>query len=277
MPDVQLTGATTCFRRILPVGGDRAVLGNVVGVLKRVFRPAAEGLYYDSAKAYSRFLASKLKEHANDRALAFAEAIGSASVAMFEEQGNGQVAVLRHHGLQDGMALYDLGCGCGRTAQALRRSGWQGRYTGADIVAGFIDEVRRTCPDYTAHVHLRPSLVAEDASIDMVYHWSVFTHVSPEECFLYLRDTFRALKPGAVTVFSFLEIGHAPHQTVFDKRVERYGAGKRQTLLDTFLHPDWLRFWAERIGFEPPIFTSGQDDTSHPPFWQSLVAMRKPA
>lgn len=251
------------------------MLGGSVKLFTRFMRPV-DGLYYNSAKAYSRFLAHKLREHPRNRALAFAEAIGSDTVALFEEQGDAHVQVLRHYGLRNGMALYDLGCGCGRTAQALRRSGWQGSYTGADIVKGFIEELRRTCPDYVGHVHLQPSLVANDASLDMAYHWSVFTHVSPEECFLYLQDTFRALKPGGVTIFSYLEIGHQPHQIVFDKRVARYAAGKHQILLDTFLHPDWLRFWAERIGFEPPAFTSGQDSTNHPPFWQSLVAMRKP-
>lgn len=249
--------------------------GGCVSVLNRLFGPGS-GPYYNSAKAYSRFLAQKLKKYPRDRALAFAEAIGAESVAMFEKQGDTHVKVLAHHGLQDGMAVYDLGCGCGRTAQALRRSGWQGTYIGTDIVKGFIGELRRTCPGYVGHVHRHPSLVAENASLDIVYHWSVFTHVSTEECFLYLQDTFRALKPGGKTIFSFLEIGNEAHQKVFDTRVARYATGKQQILLDTFLHPDWLRFWAERIGFEQPVFTNGQDSTKHPPFWQSLVAMRKP-
>lgn len=247
-----------------------------MGLFRRLFKPATDGLYYDSSVAYSRFLDSKLKEHPNDRALAFAQAIGSETTEMFRAQGDGHLAVLRHYGLRDDMAVYDLGCGCGRTAQALQRSGWKGSYTGADIVKGFIEELVRTCPGYTGHVHLNPSIVAPDETLDIVYHWSVFTHVSPEECFLYLQDTFRALKPGGITVFSYLEIGHEPHRIVFDTRVARYAEGKHQVLLDTFLHPDWLRHWAQRIGFETPIFTSGEDDTHHPPFWQSLVAMRKP-
>lgn len=239
------------------------------------FRPRG-GLYYDSAKAYGKALQNRLREHPHNRPLAFAQAIGAETIELFAEQGDGHVAVLRHHGLVDAMAIYDLGCGSGRTAQALQRAGWQGSYVGADIVPGLVQEMRRSCPGYVGKVHLDPSIDADDASLDMVFHWSVFTHISVEECFLYMQDTFRALKPGGKLIFSFLEIGHVPHEQVFDSRVARRARGKQLALLDTFLHPDWIRHWAARIGFEPPAFTSGKDGTHHPPFWQSLVAMRKP-
>ncbi|MEO6091865.1 MAG: hypothetical protein ABIT04_06300 [Novosphingobium sp.] len=61
-----------------------------------------------------------------DRSLALAQAIGAENMVTFASQGDGHVAVLGHHGLIDGMNIYDLGCGCGRTAQALTRSGWKG-------------------------------------------------------------------------------------------------------------------------------------------------------
>ncbi|MFL6841231.1 MAG: SAM-dependent methyltransferase, partial [Sphingomicrobium sp.] len=66
---------------------------------------------YNSSAAYSRHLRSKLWAHRGNRDLAFAQAIGSDSVSDFIQQGDGHVAVLRHHGLQDRMSIYDLGCG----------------------------------------------------------------------------------------------------------------------------------------------------------------------
>ncbi|MGG2357377.1 class I SAM-dependent methyltransferase, partial [Salmonella enterica] len=87
---------------------------------------------------------------------------------------------------------------------------------------------------------------------DIVFHWSVFTHLSPEECYLYLEDTFRALKPGGRTVFSFLEIGEPLHREAFQARVGRLREGKPLSLLDTFLHRDWLRTWARELGFSEP-------------------------
>ena len=241
------------------------------------FLNVVRGGRYDSSAAYGRHLRSKLRQHRGDRDLAFAQAIGADNVDDFVRQGDGHVAVLRHHGLEDGMSVYDLGCGCGRTAQALKRSGWQGRYTGADIVDGLIAELRRKCPGYDAHVHREPTLIADDASLDLVFHWSVFTHISPEECFLYLEDTFRALKPGGKLVFSFLEFEDPLHWSIFDNRLGRLRRKRRLPLLDTYLHRDWIRLWAEKIGFSAPEFTDGQAKSEHPPMWQTIAAVMKPA
>lgn len=233
---------------------------------------------YNSPAAYERHLRSKLRLHRGNRDRAFADAIGSETIELFERQGDAQVAVLKHHGLKDGMTVYDLGCGCGRTAQALRRAGWKGRYIGADIVKGFVAELKRKCPGYEAHVHRRPSIVAGDGSVDMLFHWSVFTHIPPEECFLYLQDSFRALKPGGKLVFSFLELTDAAHyQRIFENRLGRLRRERKLKLLDTFLHRDWIALWAEKLGFEQVEFTDGDDDSKHPEMWQSLAAMVKPA
>jgi SAM-dependent methyltransferase len=232
---------------------------------------------YNSTTAYRRHLRAKLRMHRGNRDLAFAEAIGSESIDLFVAQGDGQVAVLKQHGLEDGMSIYDLGCGCGRTAQALKRSGWHGHYVGADIVEGLVLELKRKCPGYAAHVHRQPSLLADDGSLDMVFHWSVFTHISPEECFLYLEDTFRSLKPGGRVVFSFLEFGDPEHWRVFENRLGRLRRRRRLALLDTYLHRDWIRLWADKIGFGEPKFTDGQDDRRHRPMWQTVAALSKPA
>lgn len=230
----------------------------------------------DPARAYRRHLKSMLRLHRDDRDLAFATAIGSESVRWFKKQGKAQVAVLKHHGLVDGMAVYDLGCGSGRTADALKRSGWRGRYVGADIVREFVAELKRRCPAYEAVVHRRPSIVADDSSLDMVFHWSVFTHISPEECYLYLEDSFRALKPGGKTIFSFLEFAEPEHWSAFNSRVERLRRNKPLQLLDTFLHRDWIAGWAAKIGFDPPAFTSGLDTKDHPKMWQTITVLAKP-
>jgi 2-polyprenyl-3-methyl-5-hydroxy-6-metoxy-1,4-benzoquinol methylase len=233
--------------------------------------------WYSSAAAYQRHLGTRLRKHGKNRDLAFADAIGSESLELFVEQGDGQVAILKHHGLADGMTVYDLGCGCGRTAQALLRSGWSGRYIGADIVSEFIAELKRKCPGYEAHVNRRPTIVSDDASLDMIFHWSVFTHLSPEECYLYLEDCFRALKPGGKLVFSFLEMTNEEHFTAtFESRLRRLRRGKSLHLLDTFLHPDWIRVWADKIDFSEPRFTHGQDARDHPPAWQTVAVMTKP-
>jgi ubiquinone/menaquinone biosynthesis C-methylase UbiE len=241
------------------------------------FSVLASFIRHDTASAYERHFQRTLWKYRRHRDLAFAKTIGSDTVELFISQGNDQVALLKHHGLESGMSIYDLGCGCGRTAQALQRSGWQGHYAGADIVAGLVAELKRKCMNYEAHVHRAPSIVASDSSLDMIFHWSVFTHVTPEECFLYLEDSYRALKPGGKLVFSFLELTNPEHyRAIFESRVNRLRRKTRLKLLDTFLHRDWIELWAQNIGFQAVHFTDGHNDTEHPPAWQTVVAMIKP-
>lgn len=226
---------------------------------------------------YRRIVRNKLRDMPGDRSLALAQAIGAETMETFASQGDGHVAVLRHNGLADGMAVYDLGCGCGRTAQALRRSGWRGRYTGADVVPELLEELALRCPGYATVLNVTPTIAAPDASLDMVFHWSVFTHLFPAEAYLYTAEAFRVLKPGGRMVFSFLEMEEAAHDRVWQANLKLLKEGKAAAQLDAFLHRDWIRRFAREAGFAEPRFTDGLDETHHAPFWQSLAVMEKPA
>jgi len=229
-----------------------------------------------SVRDYQALVRAKLKALPGDRSLALAQAIGAETMETFVSQGDGHVAVLRHHGLTDGMSIYDLGCGCGRTAQALRRLGWQGRYSGADVVPELLAELSRQCPDYDVALQLTPAIVAADQSLDMVFHWSVFTHLFPSESYLYTVDAFRALKPGGKMIFSFLELEDAAHDRVWEANLANLSNGRPAEHLDAFLHRDWIRRFARDAGFAAPHFTHGSDGRDHAPFWQSLAVMEKP-
>lgn len=230
-----------------------------------------------SIRDYQRLVRKKLRLMPNERSLALAQAIGAITMETFVSQGDGHVAVLRHHGLTDGMAVYDLGCGCGRTAQGLYRAGWQGSYIGADVVPELLEELARQCPDYATILNVTPTIVAPDASLDMVFHWSVFTHLFPTESYLYILDTYRALKPGGKLVFSFLEMEDPAHDRVWQNNLSEVRKGNAAEQLDAFLHRDWIRRFARDAGFSEPRFTSGSDETHHPAFWQSLAVLEKPA
>lgn len=221
-----------------------------------------------------------VKEHLRtnpDRTMALVNAIGSLTMDEFVSQGDGHVAVLRHYGLVDAMSVYDLGCGCGRTAQALRRSGWKGDYTGADVVPELLEELERQCPGYTTKVELSQKIAAPDRSLDMVYAWSVFTHLFPPETYLYIRDAHRALKPGGTLIFSFLEMEEREHDRIWDNVLMHVQNKHPVEQLDAFLHRDWIRRFARDAGYEEPRFTDGTDGSNHPEFWQSLAILKKPA
>ena len=221
-------------------------------------------------------IARNRRKYRDDYDMAMMASIGANSAEDFHRQGDGHVSVLRHHGLADGMAIYDLGCGSGRTAMALQRSGWKGLYKGADIVRPLVDYLQKKCPEYEAVVHRKLTIDAPTESLDMVFHWSVFTHLYPEECYLYMRDIFRSLKPGGRLVFSFLEFEDQKHHFVFRNQIKWFGKNGWSDTLDIFLHRAWIRFWASDLGFEEITFTDGTDSTHHPEFWQSLVVMTKP-
>jgi SAM-dependent methyltransferase len=231
---------------------------------------------WHSVRSYEALVARKRRMHKGDHDMAMMASIGALSREEFISQGDGHVAVLVHNGLRDGMSVYDLGCGSGRTAMALQRSGWQGSYKGADIVGSLVDYLKSKCPGYAAVVHRDLSIEAPDSSVDMIFHWSVFTHLYPEECYLYMEDSFRALKPGGKLVFSFLEMEDEQHHTIFRRRLQQFRRKGWSATLDSLLHRDWIRFWARDIGFEHVTFTDGTDSSHHPAFWQALVAMSKP-
>lgn len=250
-------------------------LGDIMGSLVQYFLMRANR--WHAVHSYNALVARYRRQYRGDRDMAMIASIGAVSPEAFAQQGDGHVAVLRHHGLRDGMAVYDLGCGSGRTAMALQRSGWRGHYKGADIIKPLVAYLKEKCPGYEAVVHRRLTIAAPDASLDMIFHWSVFTHLRPEECYLYMRDSFRALKPGGRLVFSFLEYEDERHHTIFRSQVKWFDRRGWSDTLDTFLHRDWIGFWARDIGFEEPCFTDGADGSHHPEFWQALVAMSKPA
>ena len=140
-----------------------------------------------------------------------------------------------------------------------------------------IDELARQCPGYDVLLNVAPAIDASDASLDMVFHWSVFTHLYPGECYIYTADAFRALRPGGKMIFSFLEMEEPAHDQVWNANLNHLRAGRAAEHLDAFLHRDWIRRFARDAGFSEPHFTDGLDETYHPAFWQSLAVLEKPA
>jgi SAM-dependent methyltransferase len=227
---------------------------------------------------YSKHVENLVNAHPRNLDLAMALAIGSSTIEQFNVQGDQQVEMLRRYGLADGMAIYDLACGSGRSAKALRRKRWQGSYKGADIIPALVAYLRESCPGFDAVVHTDLSIASADASLDLVYAWSLFTHLHHEETYIYLDDIHRALKPGGRLVFSFLEFKIPSHWTVFASRVEILKQGRRTSTLDMFLHRDQISLWAKTLGFDATIlYVDGDDQTSTSSgnFGQSVAVLQK--
>lgn len=136
-------------------------------------------------------------------------------------------AVLEASGLSEGpRRILDIGCGYGRLAYGLRRSGYDGAYDGFDILARHIawlneqfaeskEDTRyrfihadmfneRYNPDGKPLATLE--LPFERAAFDCLVSLSVFTHLYEQEVVDYVRYLKQFLAPGGVWVTTFFAI-----------------------------------------------------------------------
>lgn len=107
--------------------------------------------------------------------------------------------------------VLELGCGSGRLLRHLRCV--EGlKLVGTDVIADSIDWCRANVPGIEFHSNeLSPPLAfAEDASFDLVFAASVFTHIPFETQAAWIEELSRVLRPGgyaAVTVHGSTHAG----------------------------------------------------------------------
>ncbi len=209
---------------------------------------------------YERHVANLMRAHPLDEAMSLAVGGG------YEVIGSIERAIVTQLGLRDGMALVDLGCGSGRLATALGAAGLAIDYLGIDIVQALLDYAASRAPSsYRFALHRELNLPCEAASIDMVCAFSVFTHLLHPESYLYMEDIHRALKPGGVLVFSFLEFAQPEHWTVFAQTVE---AQRNSSLpaLNMFIERNAIDEWCHHLGFARELFVGAVE-----PHWDGLA------
>ncbi|MEN9868758.1 MAG: hypothetical protein RL748_4348 [Pseudomonadota bacterium] len=231
-----------------------------------------------SIQDYSRLVRKLIVTHPDNLDLAMAKAVGALTLEIFQESGDKHYHILRRYGLQDGYAIYDLACGSGRTASALQRHGWLGQYRGADIIHDLVDYAGRKNPGFRFFVHPDYSIFAEDNSQDMIFSWSLFTHLQIEESFLYAKDCYRALKPDGIFIFSFLTLQDRGHRDLFLSHVSELENGLPRVHLDTFLDQETITtLFCQMLGFKLVEFIDADDASATPggSFGQALAVFKK--
>jgi SAM-dependent methyltransferase len=118
--------------------------------------------------------------------------------------------------------ILDIGCGCGKTARFLARHPNISRYIGFDTIRPSIrwnqnfitPNVGEHFVFYHIDVHsetYNPTgqikctdvrFPAEEASVDLAFAASLFTHLLQEDCAHYLAETARCLAPGGKALLS---------------------------------------------------------------------------
>lgn len=219
---------------------------------------------------YERLVDSLLERFPLDEAME--RAIGG----NFEAGGTRMVSLLRGAGLQSGTSIIDLGCGSGRLAKALGRSGLEVEYLGVDIIQRLLDYAATISPqNYNFIKHQKLSVPADDESAEIICAFSLFTHLLHHETYLYLKDCFRVLKSGGRVVFSFLEFAMPGHWYIFSGTASNAASGTGEHL-DTFIERNAIHVWAADLGFEVVSFDPTIPGDAMSELGQSVVILKKP-
>jgi ubiquinone/menaquinone biosynthesis C-methylase UbiE len=191
-----------------------------------------------------------------------------------EEIGELHLAVLQHAGLCPGASLLDFGCGSGRTAVALRRTVPLSLYVGIDVVETLLDYADKISPPEFRFIRsTRRTIPMPSNAFDMVRAFSVFTHLMPEETYLYMEDILRVLKVGGKLVF-FLEV--RDHWHVFAATVAQERR-REKDVLNVFLEREVIDTMAQKLGYVVEQYVGGVDAVfTGRASGHSMAVLRKP-
>jgi SAM-dependent methyltransferase len=175
--------------------------------------------------------------------------------------------------------ILDFGCGCGRVTR-----NWAGlngtRVAGTDMSAAAVAWCRANLPFARFEVNsLEPPLPFEDASFDVAYALSVFTHLPVDLQERWIGELERVTRPGGLVLLSTHGAAYRDRLTATERKrfdagdvVVRWGEAAGTNLCTTFHPAPWVE---ERLGraFDPVEFVS-EGAKGNPR--QDLFVFRKP-
>ena len=153
------------------------------------------------------------------------------------------VLALIHRQLSDYGTILDFGSGCGRIMLWLERLSGTSALHGVDIDERAMQWSRENMPwaTFKANQPL-PPLDYPDATFDLVYNHSVFTHIDENYQDQWLAELRRVVKPGGHLILS---VHGEPAFLVFEENVAKSGVGdpsiirrELQTRGISFIHDD---------------------------------------
>jgi len=145
--------------------------------------------------------------------------------------------------LASSRSILDFGCGCGGTLLWLRDLAPTASISGTDIDAEAIKWCRENLPFANFNTNgALPPLLYEDASFDLVYAISVFTHIDEDYQFRWLAELKRIVKPGGTCLITLHGPGTWNEMPVHDQEtLERCGFVFIRTDATRGLFPDWYQ------------------------------------
>lgn len=183
--------------------------------------------------------------------------------------------------LRSARAVMELGCGGARLLRHLR--GVDGlRLVGADVNAETIAWCRNALPGIEFHQNdLSPPLMfAEDDTLDLVFAYSVFTHIPLELQTPWIEEIRRVLRPGGFLAATVMGPERAAHvlDPALQERLERegvleLGAGDDRVSYSTRASASW-DVYATRSAVEE-MFGSVMQLRGYHEGDQSTIVLRK--
>jgi SAM-dependent methyltransferase len=161
-----------------------------------------------------------------------------ADARVFLESGRVQAGLIRDLLLENGTSIEDLdaildwGCGCGRV---LRQWAGLGRTQvfGCDLNPKMVEWCRENLPFAEVTVTgLAPPLPYEDSSLDLMYAFSVFTHLAEDLQDAWMAECFRVLKPGGFLLMSTMGEYYLSRQRLSQSEREAFGRGELVVLYE---------------------------------------------
>jgi len=149
---------------------------------------------------------------------------GTADADWFLRSGRTSYDVIAAHvSLADVQAVLDFGCGCGRVTRYFHD--FAGDVSGSDVNAQAIDWCRGNLRFAKFEVNgIAPPLLFADESFDLVYAYSVFTHLTPELQAAWRDELRRVLRPGGRLLISTQ--GRSYVAQLDENELARFNAGE---------------------------------------------------
>ncbi len=167
--------------------------------------------------------------------------------------------LLNYTHLNPDSSVLDIGCGYGRLAIPLTRYlSADGRYIGTDVMAEAVVDCQRRISSAYPHftflhqdVHngiynteasataVESRFPVEDEQVDLVFMFSVFSHMMPEDVAAYLAEVARVLKPGGMLLTTFFILNNASRSKIASGETRRSFAHPHgEVYVDDPEHPE---------------------------------------
>jgi SAM-dependent methyltransferase len=182
--------------------------------------------------------------------------------------------------MEDLGALLDWGCGCGRVLRHWQRLDRTDVF-GCDINPKMVEWCARNLPVTRVDVtELEPPLPYLDSSFDLVYAFSVFTHLPEELQHEWMGECSRVLRPDGYLMISTMGEHYLGLQRLTDAErqsfangelVVLYGSSAGTSLCSAYHPPEYVR---SKLGaaFETVAFRPAVEGGRH-----DIHLLRKPA